>query len=170
VGFFDAERYNAAASVQDNILFGKPAYGRQQSQKRVAALIGEVIDALGLRRVLVEVGLDHAVGVGGSRLSLVQRQKLGVARAVLKRPDLLVIDRATAALDRASHGAIMGRVLADPGRGGVVWVLDDADEAASFDHVITMDSGKVVSQESPRASAKAEQMDDSGSVGSAAGE
>lgn len=172
VAFFDAERYNAAASVQDNILFGKPAYGRQQSQRRVAALIGEVVDALGLRRVLVEVGLDYAVGVGGSRLSQVQRQKLGVARAVLKRPDLLVIDRATASLDRASHAAIMGRVLAEPGRGGVVWVLDDPDEATRFDHVIAMESGKIVSQESPQASADVDQMptQGSGSVESAAGE
>ena len=172
VAFFDAERYNAAASVQDNILFGKPAYGRQQSQRRVAALIGEVVDALGLRRVLVEVGLDYAVGVGGSRLSLVQRQKLGVARAVLKRPDLLVIDRATASLDRVSHGAILDRVLGEPGRGGVVWVLDDPGEAASFDHVITMEAGKIVSQESPHESAKAAQTpaQDGGSVESAAGE
>ena len=77
-----------------------------------------------------------------SRLSLVQRQKLGVARAVLKRPDLLVIDRATASLDRASHGAILNRVLGEPGRGGVVWVLDDPGEAASFDHVITMEAGE----------------------------
>ena len=43
---------------------------------RVPELIAEVLDALGLRRDVIEVGLDYQVGIGGSRLSLAQRQKL----------------------------------------------------------------------------------------------
>ena len=37
------------------------------------------------------VGLDSPVGIAGGRLSLAQRQKLGLARAIMKRPDILVI-------------------------------------------------------------------------------
>ena len=83
VAFFDAEAYNPAATVQDNILFGKPEFGRQNSQQRVAALIADVVDSLGLRRALVEVGLNHEVGIGGARLSAGQR-----ARAVAPRRGL----------------------------------------------------------------------------------
>ena len=95
VAFFDPDAYNPAASVQDNILFGKLVYGRQQAQREVGALIAQVIEELDLRSEIVDLGLDFEVGIGGSRLSAAQRQKLGLARAMVKRPDLLIIDHAT---------------------------------------------------------------------------
>src|SRR3546814_9283870 len=45
IEFFDAERYNAAASLQDNILLGKVAHGHAHASARVGELIGEVVDA-----------------------------------------------------------------------------------------------------------------------------
>ncbi|HSK29186.1 MAG TPA: ABC transporter transmembrane domain-containing protein, partial [Candidatus Limnocylindria bacterium] len=57
VALFDPECYNAAASVQDNILFGRLVYGRPQSQRIVGTLIGDVVESLGLRRAIVELGL-----------------------------------------------------------------------------------------------------------------
>ena len=49
VAFFDADAYNSAASVQDNILFGKLVYGRQQAQREVLALLVQVVEELNLR-------------------------------------------------------------------------------------------------------------------------
>ncbi len=99
IEFFDAERYNAAASVQDNILFGKIAYGEADAPVRVPAVLAEIVDTLSLRQTVIEVGLDYNVGTGGSRLSPAQRQKAGIAREVLKRPDLMILNEATSALD-----------------------------------------------------------------------
>ncbi|MFO1157094.1 MAG: hypothetical protein U1E43_10125 [Rhodospirillales bacterium] len=81
VAFFDAGAYNPAASVQDNILFGKLVYGRQQAQRQIGALIASVLDDLHLRTEIVDLGLDFNVGIGGSRLSVPQRQKLAVPGA-----------------------------------------------------------------------------------------
>ena len=53
------------------------------------ALISELLDAMSLRATVVDVGLNYEVGTGGSRLSLAQRQRAAIARALLKRPDLL---------------------------------------------------------------------------------
>ena len=76
VEFFAADRYSAAATVQDNILFGKVAYGVARSQDKVGALIREVVTEHGLRDIVMAVGLDAEAGVGGSRLSVAQRQKI----------------------------------------------------------------------------------------------
>jgi putative ABC transport system ATP-binding protein len=146
VAFFEQQSYNAASSVQDNILFGKMAYGRQQSQRQVGALIAEVVDSLGLRQPLIEVGLAFAVGIGGGRLSASQRQRVAIARSLLKRPDLLILDHATAALDPASQSAIMETLLRDPSGMGLVWVLNDLEEAFGFDRAIVMEGGRVVEQ------------------------
>src|SRR6185503_8432074 len=103
IEFFDPERYNAAASLQDNILAGKVAYGEADAAVRVPEVLAEVLEALGLRSAVVDVGLDYQVGTGGSRLSLAQRQRSAIARALLKRPDLLILNEATTALDGHSQ-------------------------------------------------------------------
>ena len=66
IEFFDADSYNAAANLQDNILFGKIAYGQAESASRVGELIAQVIDELGLRGPVAEAGLTYDVGIAGS--------------------------------------------------------------------------------------------------------
>ena len=146
IEFFDSERYNSSVSILDNILFGRLAYGRQRSAARIGEVLGEVVDALGLRRVITECGLDYPVGIAGSRLSSVQRQKLAIARAVLKRPDVLVVDRATAALDASSQTRILDNLLKEFESRALIWVVHRASLAERFDQTIVLEGGKVVEQ------------------------
>ena len=143
IQFFDADRYNAAASIQDNILFGKVAYGQARAAERVRALVTEVIDDLDLRSAVIEAGLQYHVGIGGGRLGTLQRQKVGLARAVLKRPDVLVLSDATAGLDGATHGRIAENLFRELAGRGIVWSLHRADFARRFDQVVVMQSGRV---------------------------
>jgi ABC-type multidrug transport system fused ATPase/permease subunit len=146
VQFFDAGRYSAAATVQDNILFGKVAYGVAHAQDKVGALISDVIVGHGLKDVVMAVGLDAEAGIGGSRLSVGQRQKIAIARNVVKQPDILFISEATSALDSASQGRVMQNLRqAFKGR-GLVWSLQRASFAKSFDRVLVMRNGAVVQQ------------------------
>ena len=146
IEFFDSERYNSSVSILDNILFGRLAYGRQRSAARIGEVLGEVVDALGLRRVITECGLDYPVGIAGSRLSSVQRQKLAIARAVLKRPDVLVVDRATAALDASSQTRILDNLLKEFESRALIWVVHRASLAERFEQTIVLEGGKVVEQ------------------------
>ncbi len=149
IAFFDAEAYNPAANLQDNILFGKVAYGQAHAADRVGELISEVIDSLNLRRVVAEVGLAYDAGIAGSRLSAAQRQKLGIARAVIKHPDLLVVSEATAALDAVSQARIMETIIDEYEGRGLIWVLHRADMARYFDRVLVMRTGRVVESGTP---------------------
>ncbi len=146
IEFFDPERYSPAISIQDNILFGRLAYGKPRAASTVGTLIGEIAEKLGLRRSVMQVGLDHQVGIAGSRLSPVQRQKIAIARAVLKRPDLLVIDEATAAMDGATQTKIMEALFREFKDRGLIWVLHRASLGREFDHTLVLDGGKVVEQ------------------------
>ncbi|MBK1696844.1 ATP-binding cassette domain-containing protein [Rhodovibrio salinarum] len=143
VEVFDPERYNAAASLQDNILFGRIAHGRANAVTRIAAAIAEVLDRLDLRASVIDVGLEYQVGVAGKRLSAVQRQKLALGRALMKRPDLLVIDQATAIMDGQTEMRIMDNVLRERAEGGVIWVLHRAQQASRFDRVVAVEAGQI---------------------------
>jgi putative ABC transport system ATP-binding protein len=146
VEFFDPARQMGASSLQDNILFGKIVYGQAQGASRIGALLREVLDQLGLRPLVVKIGLDFEVGTGGSRLALAERQKVAIARAVLKRPAVLVFDQASAVLDAASERRVVANVLAAHKSSAVVWVLGRTELASMFDRVLVMDHGKLAEQ------------------------
>jgi ABC-type iron transport system FetAB ATPase subunit len=144
VALFDPASYNAAASVQDNILFGRLVYGRSQSQRIVGTLIDNVIEALGLRRAIIELGLGFEAGIAGSRLSASQRARIGIGRTLLRQPDLLIIDGATASLDPATQSAIRENILTGFSGMGQVWVFGDEQDVSGFDHVVVMEQGRIV--------------------------
>ena len=146
IAFFDPAEYNAAASVQDNILFGKVAYGESDAVARVPTVLGEVLDAMSLRPAVIDVGLDYNVGTAGSRLSLGQRQRAAIARAVLKRPDLMILNEATSALDGQAQAKVMEGLFAEFAGRSLVWVLHRASLARNFDRVLVMSAGKLQEQ------------------------
>jgi putative ABC transport system ATP-binding protein len=144
VEFFDPQRYNRAATLQDNILFGKIVTGQAGAVERITTLVRELLDELGLRPMVVRNGLDYHVGVGGARLSVADRQKVALVRALLKRPALLVLDHAAATLDPASQARMVDSVLAERKGQAVVWVLSRAEYGERFAVVLVMDRGRLV--------------------------
>ena len=141
---FDREDYNPLISILDNILFGRMAYGKARSEVRIGQLIGEVVEKLNLTRFIMEIGFDYQVGVGGSRLSATQRQKLAIARAVLKRPDVLIIDHATAGLDESSQQRILDNLKEEFAQRSLIWIVHRASLGGEFDRTIVMEGGRVV--------------------------
>lgn len=143
IEFFDPEAYNAATTLQDNILFGKLAYGQARAAARVGKLIVEVLDELKLRRTALEVGLDFSVGVGGARLSHTQRQKLAMARSLLKRPDILILNEATATFDSATQARVMESLFKACEKATVIWTLHNPTLAGRFDRVLVFADGRI---------------------------
>jgi len=146
IAFFDIERYNAAAPVQDNILFGKIAYNEAGAEEKVRAAIADVISKLDLRLTIIEAGLEFGVGTGGGRLSAAQRQKVALARVMLKRPDLLILNEATTALDGATQTKVLQAIKEEFAGRGLIWVLHRTALARQFDHVMVMSNAKIAEQ------------------------
>jgi putative ABC transport system ATP-binding protein len=149
IEFYDRDRYNANASLQDNILFGRLVYGQAQAAQKIGRMIAEVLDARHLRESVLGVGLDFHVGIAGKRLTAAQRQKIGLGRALLKRPQLLVLNEATSLLDNASQMRIAEAILGSNDGFGVLWVLHRADLARHFDRVLVLRDGRLLEQGPP---------------------
>jgi putative ABC transport system ATP-binding protein len=146
IEIFDPARYNGAASLQDNILFGKVATGQAQASARIGAMLREILAELNLRPQIVSIGLGFNVGVGGARLSTADRQKVAIARALLKRPAVLILDQAGAGMDAGSQNRIVANLLeARKGR-CVIWALQRNDLAERFGHTLVMDRGRLAEQ------------------------
>jgi putative ABC transport system ATP-binding protein len=146
VEFFDPAKYTAAANLQDNILFGKIVYGQAKAAEMVIAMLGEAIDHHGIRDAVAEVGLGFECGIAGGRLSAAQRQKLAIARCVVKHPDLLVMSDATAPLDAASQARVLDAILDEFKGRGLVCSLHRPAAARRFDHILVMRQGRIVEQ------------------------
>lgn len=90
-------------------------------------------------------GLFTPIGEGGYKISGGQRQRLGIARAVLTEPRLLVLDEATSALDGETELSFTSALEAIRGKTTVIIVAHRLSVARKADLVIYMDEGKIES-------------------------
>ncbi|GLS35777.1 hypothetical protein GCM10010869_13660 [Mesorhizobium tianshanense] len=150
---YDPAKYIAAATVMDNVLFGRVGNNHPDAPDRIRSIVYDILDELGLYAELLDVGLDFNVGTGGRRLTGGQRQKLDVARALLKRPDFLILNRPLSALDQRMQDKVLRNVLEEARRDGhspaIVWVVTNPAMGMMFDRVIVFDSGQLVEDGTP---------------------
>jgi putative ABC transport system ATP-binding protein len=141
---YDRERYFADGSLLDNLLFGKVVATSSLAVKKVNAIVEEVLEAEGLRGLVLEVGLDHHVGLFGGRLSPPQRQRMALARVLLKRPDILILDDSMSALEPGERVELHRRMLGTMKDRTVIAVVERPDLARLYERVVVLDAGTVV--------------------------
>ena len=144
IEFYSQEKVARYLSIQDNILFGRIAYGQANARQKVGKIIQNVINSLDLTQQIIKVGLDYSVGVSGGKLTSVQRQKLTIARALIKNPKILVINEATAVLDHQVESRLINSILGTMSSGTIIWVLNDLEYINLFDKVLILDRGKLL--------------------------
>lgn len=100
--------------LQDTLLFNESvraniAYGRPEASEEEIAAAARAANADGFIRRLPE-GYDTPVGERGSALSLGERQRITIARALLKDPPILILDEATSSLDAESEELVQAAI------------------------------------------------------------
>ncbi len=149
IDFYNKSRVAMHLSIQDNILFGRIAHGQVNARERIGVLVNEVISRTGLHDTILETGLEYGVGVAGARLTNIQKQKLTLARALAKNPDILVVNDAVALFDKRYANEVTKAIL-DMRKGKtVVWIQGGLENTKHFDHVMIMDKGKVRANGTP---------------------
>ncbi len=149
---YDPESYLASGSMIDNIVLGKINSRVNDAERQVREVINEMMQQQpDLFKRVFKVGLDYNLGAAGRRLSVVQRQKLNFARALIRKSDFYVFNRALSALDSQQQHEVVRDSLAFLHEQGdepaVVWVLISQAFAKYFQRTIVFDERMIVSDE-----------------------
>jgi putative ABC transport system ATP-binding protein len=144
IEFFDPNRYNAAATVQDNMLFGRLVYGQAQASYKIFRMLFDVVSELDLKSAVLAVGLEHGVGTAGRRLSAIQRQKVALARALLRRPRILILNNTLAPMEAAVQARIASSLRKQMKGRCLILIADNTALCNGFDTVAVMQDGRVV--------------------------
>ncbi|MDD9810738.1 MAG: ABC transporter transmembrane domain-containing protein [Gammaproteobacteria bacterium] len=154
IRFFDRNRYNPGMSVQENLLFGRITYAKGHLQPRVTETIKNTLKSTGLDREIMLAGLNCPAGAAGSKLAPNAQQKLTLARALLKHPDILIVNNILSGLDGKSFARILDRVIARRAGRNLTWALNDPALAAKFQQALVVEKGKLAHNDSPQALAE----------------
>lgn len=131
------EAFLFTGSVRENVTVGEQLDDEQVTEAlRLACadgFVGELQD-----------GLDTLVGERGISLSGGQRQRIALARALARRPDLLLLDDTTSALDPATELAVLDNLRGSLSHTTVVMVASRPSTIALADDVLFVDQGRIV--------------------------
>jgi len=146
----DSLRQNIAIALQENVLFGMtvrqnicyaaPDVGSAQVEEALRiACLGEVVAEL-------PDGLETMLGDRGGRLSTGQRQRISIARAVVRETPVLILDEPTAALDAETERQVLTNLgaWAKEGNRAVLLITHRISTIRQADNIVLLESGGVV--------------------------
>ena len=139
IGIVSQQAQMLCDSVAENIAFGKPGASREEIEQAARQAHAHTFITERLAN-----GYDTFVGPGGGRLSGGQRQRIALARAILRDPELLVLDEATSQIDLESE-QLIHQTLASFVRDRTTLIITHRPSTLTLvDRVVVMDHGRVV--------------------------
>ena len=125
-------------SIRDNLAWGKQDASTEEMNRALEiSQAKEFVDAK-------PGGLDEPIAQGGKNLSGGQRQRLTIARAVVKQPEILILDDSASALDYATD-AKLRKAIREMGDGTTVFIVSQRTSSIQHaDQIIVLDDGRMV--------------------------
>lgn len=149
---YDPAKYQSSATLLDNIVFGKVNHRFNDSDRQVREVVaGLMQNTPGFYDRVFDIGLDYNLGAAGRRLTVVQRQKLNLARALIRKSDFYVFNRPLSALDPALNANVLRDTLAylarESDHPGVIWVVASRAFAKEFQRLVQVSDHVIVDPE-----------------------
>lgn len=137
IGFVMQRAVLFSGTVRDNMKWGKPDATDEEIDE--ALRIAQVYD-----NIYEKDGLNSYIEHGGANLSGGQRQRLSVARAIVSKPEIIVLDDSSSALDFATEKAMREAILSLDYNPTLFIVTQRASSILSADKIIVLDDGELV--------------------------
>ncbi|MFD8454910.1 MULTISPECIES: ABC transporter ATP-binding protein [Streptomyces] len=137
VGVVSQETYLFHATVAENLRFAKP--GASDEELVAAARVAHIHDYL----MSLPDGYDTVVGERGYRFSGGEKQRLAIARAILRDPPVLVLDEATSALDTRTELSVQQAVDAASAGRTTITVAHRLSTVRNADEILVLERGRI---------------------------
>ncbi len=138
IGMVTQETYLLHATVRENLLFAHPGAGDEElfAACRAAAIHNRIVE--------LDHGYDTIVGERGYKLSGGEKQRIAIARAILKNPPILILDEATSSLDTASEQFIQLALESLMKSRTTIAIAHRLSTIRTADLILVLDNGRIV--------------------------
>lgn len=140
IGYVPQESVLFNASIRDNLQWAKPGATEEDIRQACCQAHAEEFIAR------LPDGYDTLVGDRGVRLSGGQCQRIALARAILRRPDLLILDEATSSLDSSSERLIQQAIEAIAKETTVIVIAHRLSTIATADAIYVLQHGRIIEE------------------------
>ncbi len=138
IGLVPQKPYLFSGTVASNLRYGKPDATDEEIWRAL-----EVAQARDFVEKMPQ-GLDSPISQGGTNVSGGQRQRLSIARALIKRPDVYVFDDSFSALDVTTDANLRAALASETTEAAVVIVAQRVSTIRNADQIVVLDDGEVV--------------------------
>ncbi len=128
-----------ADTIRENIVFARDVDGDGLRAAAGDAMAADFIDAY-------DDGYDHRAVIAGANFSGGQRQRLMVARALAARPDILILDDASSALDYRTDAALRRAIREHHGEATTVIIAQRCSSVMNLDRILVLEEGRIIGQ------------------------
>lgn len=142
IGFIPQEPFLFTGTIRDNIVYGNPALEKLSDEELKQRLAAKNLSELLSR---FEQGLDTTVAVGGVGVSLGQKQLIAFMRAVLREPEILVLDEATANIDTVTEQLLEEILRGLPETTTKVVIAHRLNTIENADEIFFINAGEITS-------------------------
>jgi ATP-binding cassette subfamily B protein len=138
IGVVTQESFLFNGSIRENLLMGKPIASDAE--------LWRAVDAANARQFIERLpeGLESVVGERGVKLSVGEKQRLSIARALLKDPPILILDEATASVDTATERLIQDALEHLMANRTSIVIAHRLSTIVGADQILVLDHGRVV--------------------------
>ncbi|MGE8942951.1 ABC transporter transmembrane domain-containing protein [Leptospira interrogans] len=143
IDFYEPDQFMMSASIRDNVLFGRLAFDLPDADRKISTIMREVLTHCRLDHVVHLIGLDFDVGPGGKNLDLRQRTAIDIARCLIKRPDVMVVDGALSAYDRVDIEPVLANLRREMAGRTLIVSIPDGIGTTGFDCIILFDGPRL---------------------------
>ena len=138
IGYVPQKAFLFSGTIADNLRHGKR--DSTAAEMRLATKIAQIDDFIEAS----EKGLNHRVSQGGNNFSGGQKQRLSIARAVVKKPDIYIFDDSFSALDFKTDARLRGALKQEITDSAAIIVAQRISTILDADQIIVLEEGRIV--------------------------